>query len=673
MHCKEAYRGEKMKNNNYKTTSEENFIKNTKKRKVGSSQKKKMTPVAKGFAIAGITLGSIIGVLVAVILGLVIYFFTKPMLMDNDRAANEEYVDSQGNTNQREQNEDKNTKKYYTFLATATDKAGNLTDVIMVANLTFDEKNPKVSILQIPRDTYIKISSSKLHFNADGELSEANFSGSTAGTAIKINEAYYRGKNLAYDTITELLEAVDGKNAAEVTAICSEYKYKFLHVDVNKVKKYAKSDKEEKKELEADIRRDFGIFYLEQLIFYNFRIPIDYYAQVNIKGFRGIVDAIGGVDLNVPRRMYYKDEYQDLYIDLYPGYQHLDGNKAEQFVRFRSYVGGDVDRLDAQKIFMDAFLDKLISVGVTKIDPIMDIVEENLYTSVTFDGLVTLARLVINMDLSTDVKMHTLPGAGQYVNGISYYLVDKQASCELINSEFNVYTSKILVDDMLVTDHGNIYVPVSNTNPNLEYVPEEDSSENDNTDKNDVAEESGENNEADVTDESGENNESGVTDESGENSEGNVTDESGENSEGDVTDESGENNEGDVTDESGENSEGGVTDESGENNEGGVTDESGENSEGDVTDESGENSEGDVTDESGENSEGDVADDANDITQEPDEETDIPASETEDNTSTEETASPDETESESETVENSEDSIENDDNYALLEEITNAA
>ena len=632
-----------MKKNNFNTNSEEDFIKNTKKRKSAASQKKKMTPVAKGFAIAGISIGSIIGVFVAVILGLAIYFFTKPLLLDNERGANDVYTDAEGNKIHREQNTNTNTKKYYTFLATATDKAGNLTDVIMVANLTFDEKNPKVSILQIPRDTYVKVSSSKLHFNSEGELSEANFSGSTAGTAIKINEAYYRGKNLAYDTISELLSEVDGKTPAEVTSVCSQYKYKFLHVDVNKVKKYASGDKEDRKEMEDAIRRDFGIFYLEQLIFYNFRIPIDYYAQANINGFRGIVDAIGGVDLTVPEDMDYDDPYQDLHIHLKKGYQHLDGDKAEQFVRYRRYYNGDVGRLDAQKIFMDAFLDKLIKVGPSKITTIMEVIDENLYTSVTFGQLVTLARLVLNMDLSTDVKMHTIPGAGEYVNNISYFLIDKDAACELINSEFNVYSSKILVEDMLITDNGHTYVSASKTKPSYENVKENDKNDDKKTEENETTDESDITDDDDISDDSSEVSEDTHEDESVTDTDGNETDNSDESLNDDKDTES-ENMEENETDESDDASEDVKTDKSDETNESDTTDKSD-----DVAKEPEEESAEDSTEEPSEPS-----------IEEPKEKTpvdDEPAS----------------SEQVPETSTDEDSSIENDENYALLEQMPDVA
>lgn len=78
--------------------------------------------------------------------------------------------------------------------------------------------------------------------------------------------------------------------------------------------------------------------------------------------FRQIVDAVGGVDFNVEERLYYVDPYQDLYIDLYPGMQHLDGDKAEQLVRFRDgYVQKDLKRIEVQQQFIQALIEKVCS------------------------------------------------------------------------------------------------------------------------------------------------------------------------------------------------------------------------------------------------------------------------------------------------------------------------
>lgn len=94
----------------------------------------------------------------------------------------------------------------------------------------------------------------------------------------------------------------------------------------------------------------------------NMGIPIDHYVSVNTKGFRSIVDAVGGVKVKIPMDIDYDDNSQNLHIHLKAGEQLLDGARAEQFVRFRSgYRTADYGRMDAQKIFLSAFFHKVKS------------------------------------------------------------------------------------------------------------------------------------------------------------------------------------------------------------------------------------------------------------------------------------------------------------------------
>lgn len=89
---------------------------------------------------------------------------------------------------------------------------------------------------------------------------------------------------------------------------------------------------------------------------------IDYMARIDVDGFSQLVDTIGGVEFDVPERMYYSDPFQDLYIDLQPGLQMLDGDKAEQLVRYRHYKMGDLQRIQVQQEFMVALFEKVMEI-----------------------------------------------------------------------------------------------------------------------------------------------------------------------------------------------------------------------------------------------------------------------------------------------------------------------
>lgn len=334
-------------------------------------------------------------------------------------------------------------KDVYTFLATGTDFSGNLTDVIMIAK--FDVDKGKIDILQIPRDTYVKLNS-KLIIDDNGNISAENFS---KGYEAKINSAYSTGKNLAYKPINKLIGEAKGKGVSQIDKLCKSKEFSYLGVTQQQLSRYlSESDNARKKDLLNNMQRNFGIKYLSTLIYYSYGIPIDYQAQVNTAGFRNIVDAIGGVDLYVPQNMYHYDPTQNLFINLKQGQQHLDGDKAEQFVRFRGYAMGDIARIDAQKTFINAFLDKLFSVStVSRISPILSVVQENLYTNLTLQEISDFALKALDMDLSTGFTMTTLPGApvDVYRDGmrVSYYTAIKKDVAALVNESFNKYDTAL--------------------------------------------------------------------------------------------------------------------------------------------------------------------------------------------------------------------------------------
>ncbi len=334
-------------------------------------------------------------------------------------------------------------KDIYTFLATGTDFGGNLTDVIMIAKLDTDKE--KIDIIQIPRDTYVLLNS-KLIIDSNGNISPDNF---TKGYEAKINSVYATGKNLAYTPITRLISEAKGKGVSQIEKLCKSNEYSYLGVTQQQLSRYlSESDSDKKKELLNNMQRNFGIKYLSTLIYYSYGIPIDYQAQVNTSGFRNIVDAVGGVELYVPQDMYHFDPTQDLYINLKKGQQHLDGDKAEQFVRFRGYTMGDIARIDAQKTFINAFLDKVCSVSiVSRISPILSVVQENLYTNLTLQEISDFALKALDMDLSTGFTMTTLPGApvDVYRGGVrvSYYTAVKKDVSALVNQSFNKYDTPL--------------------------------------------------------------------------------------------------------------------------------------------------------------------------------------------------------------------------------------
>lgn len=165
-------------------------------------------------------------------------------------------------------------------------------------------------------------------------------------------------------------------------------------------------------------------------------ITVDNYVIVNIDAFNQIVDAIGGVDLYVPQNMKHTDYAGDLFIDLKEGYQHLDGDKAEQFVRFRSYPNGDVDRIAAQQVFLDAFADKVLSPSIiTKIPKIMGILFSSIKTDAELGDLTGYYQYVNSFN-KENLTFYTLPGEGRYEGGASYFFPDHDELDKVVQEVF---------------------------------------------------------------------------------------------------------------------------------------------------------------------------------------------------------------------------------------------
>lgn len=127
-------------------------------------------------------------------------------------------------------------------------------------------------------------------------------------------------------------------------------------------------------------------------------IRIDNYVMVDFKGFKGIVDAVGGVDINVEKRMYYEDPWDDdggLVIDFQPGMQHMNGEQAIKYVRFRNDSEGDFGRIKRQQQFVKALVKK--------------VTDSNLLT--TMPDLIPKVLEMVKTDLSL-LEMATLAKAG---------------------------------------------------------------------------------------------------------------------------------------------------------------------------------------------------------------------------------------------------------------------
>ncbi|MBQ1336653.1 MAG: LCP family protein [Selenomonadaceae bacterium] len=155
-------------------------------------------------------------------------------------------------------------------------------------------------------------------------------------------------------------------------------------------------------------------------------INIDYYVIINTRSFVKIIDAIGGIDINVEKRMYYEDPWDDdggLLIDLMPGMQHMDGKTAVTYVRYRDEEG-DIGRIERQQKFMKACMEQLTSPSILpKLPTIIQEVMDSVKTNLSMRQLLEFAGTLKSAQ-KYGLRTEMVPGRPLYIEGISYWIPD---------------------------------------------------------------------------------------------------------------------------------------------------------------------------------------------------------------------------------------------------------
>lgn len=154
--------------------------------------------------------------------------------------------------------------------------------------------------------------------------------------------------------------------------------------------------------------------------------PVDHYVLIKVPAFKRIIDAIGGVDIDVEKRMEYVDEWDDdggLVIDLYPGPQHMDGATAITYVRYRDEEG-DIGRIERQQKFMKAVMDQVMSPSIIpRLPNIIREVMGSVETDLSFRQCLELAGALKEAQ-SNGLKTKMVSGRPVYIDEISYWIPD---------------------------------------------------------------------------------------------------------------------------------------------------------------------------------------------------------------------------------------------------------
>ena len=209
-------------------------------------------------------------------------------------------------------------------------------------------------------------------------------------------------------------------------------------------------------------------------------LDIEYYVIVRTEALIKLVDAIGGVEFNVPIDMKYDDASQNLHINLKAGTQKLNGDKAEQLLRWRhsnynkngqmttypaEYGNDDFGRMRTQRDFLVATAKQTLKPGnIFKIGEILDIANQNVETNLQLSYVKDYVPYAVELN-ADEIKTAVLPGETPNMsatNGVSIFVVNKKEAKTLVESMF--YTEETSNNTTSNDTNSNTTTTSSNTN-----------------------------------------------------------------------------------------------------------------------------------------------------------------------------------------------------------------
>jgi LCP family protein required for cell wall assembly len=195
-----------------------------------------------------------------------------------------------------------------------------------------------------------------------------------------------------------------------------------------------------------------GMSMLADVVSAQLGIPVDYTVLVNLKGFEALIDAIGGVDFNVPVNMDYDDPIQGLSIHFRAGMQHLTGAEALKVVRFRhnndgtGYGSEDIGRMQTQQSFLKAVAKQTLTLSnVDKVGEFSKIFQKYVETDLTLGNLAWLGKEAISMGADS-ISFSTLPGEWKS----PYIYLNQEEVLALVNESLNPYVEDRVQEDLQI-------------------------------------------------------------------------------------------------------------------------------------------------------------------------------------------------------------------------------
>lgn len=195
--------------------------------------------------------------------------------------------------------------------------------------------------------------------------------------------------------------------------------------------------------------KDGGINQLKKEVKTIIGFVPDFYVCIDLEAFEKIVDALGGINVNVPMNLKYDDPYQDLHIDIKAGEQVLNGENALKFARYRkgnnkASIITDYQRIENQQTVIKAVLAKLINpANIVKVPEFIDLFNEHVYSDMKTENLLWLASQLNKIKGTDALSTHTMPTNGGSGLPMYYEYLDKPSIVQLVNDTINPYTKDI--------------------------------------------------------------------------------------------------------------------------------------------------------------------------------------------------------------------------------------
>lgn len=197
---------------------------------------------------------------------------------------------------------------------------------------------------------------------------------------------------------------------------------------------------------------------------------IQYYVVVNNQVVIDLVNNIGGVYFDVPIKMNYDDKTQNLHIHLDKGYQKLDGDHAEQLLRFRhnnngtsypsEYGDNDYGRMKTQREFMVQVAKQTLKLkNITHIKSIMTTIFQNVETNLTLDNIFPYVPWAVSFD-TANISSNQVVTTPQEYNKLSFVVYDEEETEKIIKEMTNYVEG---IDNTQTAEDQNTAIEVNNT------------------------------------------------------------------------------------------------------------------------------------------------------------------------------------------------------------------